>query len=73
MYWIWTAFSAGSARSAVCQAPGPATVVPLRLVITSPRRRPAVATTPFGPTTATSWPGTVVPAWRRNARHSGTV
>ena len=53
--------------------PEVATLRPFTAVMTSPRRMPAAATVPLGPTTATSCPGVSVPAWRRKVGSSGTV
>ena len=57
---------------ATAQPPSVATLLPPTAVMRSPRRSPAVAAVPFGPTTATSRPG-VVPAWRWKVGRNGIV
>ena len=71
--WIATARSPGRARSAAAQAPGLVTSRPSMDVMMSPRRMPAASTLPLMPTTATSWPATVAPIWRRSGGQSGIV
>ena len=68
-----TGFWAGSARMATCQPPVVATLLPSTAVMMSPRRMPAVAAVPLGPTTATSCPWAVVPRERWKDGIIGTV